>query len=102
MNFIATMPKIMVLDVSFFDLNGKIIKKNFKIPRIINFGDVILPSIDDDVPDVEPRYEIFGAIGFSKQNKTEYYSLVKKKLKKEKKNQWYAYSNGKCEKIKRS
>jgi len=80
MNFIATMPKIMVVNVSFFDLDGKIIKKNFKIPRIINFGDVVLPSLEEE-DEVEPRYEIFGAIGFSRQDRTEYYSMVKKKLK---------------------
>ena len=67
MNFIATMPKIMVFDVSFFDVNGNLIKKNFKIPKVINFEDVVLPSIDEDSEDETPsRYEIFAAIGFDR------------------------------------
>ena len=102
MNFIATMPKVMVIDVSFFDVNGNLIKKNFKIPKIINFEDVILPSIDDsDDEENQPRYEIFGAIGFNRENRNSYVSLVKKQLKEEYRNQWYCFSEGECTKIKR-
>lgn len=96
------MPKVMVFDVSFFDLEGKIIKKNFKIPKIIKFDDVILPSIDDESEvEIESKYEIFGAIGFNKENRNSYISLVKKKLKEDKINQWYLYSEENCNKIKR-
>lgn len=97
------MPKVMMIDVSFFDVNGQIIKKNFKIPRIINFEDVILPSLDDsdDDEDTQPRYEIFGAVGFSRENRTSYISLVKKQLKEELRSQWYCYEEGDCKKIKR-
>ena len=102
MNFIATMPKVMVFDVSFFDVNGNLIKKNFKIPKVINFEDVILPSIDDDSEEENPsRYEVFAAIGFDRENRNSYVSLVKKQLKEQKVNQWYCYSEGNCNKIKR-
>ena len=87
MNFIATMPKVMVFDVSFFDVNGNIIKKNFKIPKVINFEDVVLPSIDDESDEeVQTRYEVFAAIGFDRENRNSYISLVKKQLKEEKVN----------------
>lgn len=96
------MPKVMVFDVSFFDVNGNLIKKNFKIPKVINFEDVILPSIDDDSEEENPsRYEVFAAIGFDRENRNSYVSLVKKQLKEQKVNQWYCYSEGNCNKIKR-
>lgn len=92
----------MVFDVSFFDVNGNLIKKNFKIPKVINFEDVVLPSIDEDSEDETPsRYEIFAAIGFDRQNRNSYVSLVKKQLKDSKQNQWYCYTEGNCTKIKR-
>ena len=80
----------MILDILFFDKNGKFIQSNFQLPNDIDFSKYGLPISDTQ------KYEIFGAICIDKQmiSQGNYLALVKKKHKKTKQMQWYEFGNG--------
>ena len=82
-----------MLDISFFDQEGTIIKKNFNIPDKIDLSLYLNPTLTEDCG---TRYEAFGIVVID-QGQTQ--TLIKKRLKSVKKNQWFLFSDGQYQPI---
>ena len=58
-NSIMKTPNILMLDISFFDEEGTIIKKNFEIPNTIDLALYLNPTLTEDCG---TQYEVFGIV----------------------------------------
>jgi hypothetical protein len=82
------------MDIQFFDDEGEIVKKNFKIPNKIDFNKYHYQNLKTVVDQkLVPGYELFATIAFDakKVDDMSYYPIIKKEHKQIGKNQWYVF-----------
>lgn len=64
MTIFHNLPKVIVLEIQFFDKERKFVQRNFQIPTTADFKDFCIPQLNDENGNLD--YEVFGAICIDK------------------------------------